>query len=183
MDAAGIGAGDDDEIAVGAGGAGGADFRGHRLGLDQPLAREVPAALGQHLVLQVNARNAGALEEAHAALDVERLAEAGVGVAQERQRGGEGDGAGELDEVVEGEQSHVGHAGRRGQGTAGEVDRAEAEALGHLRHQGIEDAGDGDGLRLPGIAQAAAGGGLRGHAAVVWAGAAGRNGAAADPFW
>jgi hypothetical protein len=48
------------------------------------LAVEVAAALGEALVLQLDHRGAGALEAAHRALHVQRIAEAGVGVDDHR---------------------------------------------------------------------------------------------------
>ena len=56
------------------------------LGFDQRLARPMPAALGLHLVLEVDRRDAGRDHVADRAGDVERAAaEAGVGVDQQRQ--------------------------------------------------------------------------------------------------
>ena len=58
--------------------------------VDQRLAREVPAALRHFLVFEVNPRDARRLEQPDGALDVQRFAEAGVGVAEQRQRRGLG---------------------------------------------------------------------------------------------
>ena len=86
--AAGVGAGDDDEVRVAPGGDGGADLRRHLLRLDQRLAGQMPAPLRHLLVFEVNPGDAGRLEQPHRALDVQRFAEAGVGVAEQRQRRG-----------------------------------------------------------------------------------------------
>jgi len=137
------------------------DLRRHRRRLDEVLAGEVAAALGQLLVLEVEAGGAGLLEQPDGPLRVERLAEAGVGVAQQRQGGGAGDGPGGLGELGGRQQADVGDAGRGRQGGAGEVDCPEAEALGHAGDQRVEDAGRLDGAGRPGVAQAAAGGGER----------------------
>ena len=63
------------------------------------LAGEVPALLGKHLILDLDAGRAGALEHAHGATHVDRIAEAGVGIDQQRQRhdiGDRGDRVGDL---------------------------------------------------------------------------------------
>ena len=58
----------------------GADLAAHLGRRDQRLAVEMAAALGKVLVLELDRVGAGALELAHGALDVERVAVAGVGV-------------------------------------------------------------------------------------------------------
>ena len=88
------------------------------------------AALGHLLVFEVNAGGAGGLEEPDGALDVQGLAEAGVGVAEERQGGRLGDERACVDELGQREEADVGHAEPGRQGAAGEVDGLEAEPLG-----------------------------------------------------
>ena len=56
------------------------------LGGDHLLARDVPALLGRHLVLDVEPRHARLLVFAHRAHHVEHVAVAGVGVGDHRQR-------------------------------------------------------------------------------------------------
>ena len=117
------------------------DLGGHRLRLDQGLAREVAAPLGQLLVLQVDRRRARSLEQPHRPLDVERLAEAGVGVAQQRQGRRPRQPPGLVGELGLRHQADVGQPQRRRQGGPGQVDGPEAETLGHAGDQGGEDAG------------------------------------------
>src|SRR5262245_4580304 len=71
------------------------DLAAHLLRRDQRLAVEMAATLGEILVLELDSVGAGALERAHCAHDVDRVAVAGVGVddqmrgyalADERQR-------------------------------------------------------------------------------------------------
>ena len=56
------------------------DLAGHLLRRDQRLAVEMAAALGKILVLELDRVGAGALEQAHGALHIERVAIAGVGI-------------------------------------------------------------------------------------------------------
>ena len=85
VDAAGIGAGDDDQVVHRRG-------RRRRRGalahiasvVDERLAREMAAALGQFLVFELNCGRAGRFELDDRSFDVERLAEAGVGVDDQR---------------------------------------------------------------------------------------------------
>ena len=85
VDPAGVGAGDDDEIASRRRRRRPAPWR-PSLPARPGLARQVAAALGQLLIFQVDTRHAGRLEQPHRPLDVQRFAEAGVGVAKQRQR-------------------------------------------------------------------------------------------------
>ena len=82
--AAGIGAGDDDEVRIVPGRDGRTQLGGHCLRLDQLLAGQMAATLGKLLILEMNAGHAGRLEQADGALDIEGFAKAGIGVAQER---------------------------------------------------------------------------------------------------
>ena len=81
-----IGAGDDAEVLRAAGGGGGADLGDEVLAAHQLLVVEMAALLGEHLVLDMDGGDAGALELLHGAEDVELVAEAGVAVADQRDR-------------------------------------------------------------------------------------------------
>jgi len=83
-DAAGIGAGDDDETWILPRRHGRAKPGDHSLRVNQALAGEMAATLGELLIFEVQPRGAGVFKESHGAFDVERLAEASVGIAQER---------------------------------------------------------------------------------------------------
>ena len=85
-DRAGVGAGDDDEVGIGPVLGGRADLVAELLGGDHLLARDVPALLGRHLVLDVEPGHARLLVFPHRAHDVEGVAVAGVGVRDDRQR-------------------------------------------------------------------------------------------------
>ena len=81
---AGVGAGDDEQRVVGAGVEGGVQL-GHHLGRrDDLLAGEVAAALGEGLILELNRVGAAPLERLHGPTDVQRSAEPGVGVDDDR---------------------------------------------------------------------------------------------------
>ena len=75
-----VGARHDHERIVGAAVDGGLDAIDHLVGADQRLAGTMTAALGLHLVLEVQAGGAGADQLARRARDVESGAPAGVGV-------------------------------------------------------------------------------------------------------
>src|SRR5690606_6703569 len=101
----GVGAGHDDD--VGRGLARRRDLQRHVLRADQALVVQVPALLGQDLVLDVDRGGAGGLEGPDHVHDVERLAVPGVAVDQHgqasaRQLPDEGG------DVVDGDDAEVG---------------------------------------------------------------------------
>ena len=109
---------------------GGADLVRELLGVDDLLARDVPALLRRHLVLEVEPRDAGLLVLPHRAHDVERVAVARVGVGDER----DADGGREVSRVIR----HLGQPGetqigesepRGGRPVARHVDGGESRAL------------------------------------------------------
>ena len=140
----GVGARDDDETAVAARVAGGADLRHHRFHRDDLLAREKTASLGKHLVLDVQCRHAGVLILAHGAPHVERVAVAGVGVADDgdvyrlRNRARVGGHLGHR------EQPEVGIAARGRGAESRHINGVEAGGGGEFRLQAIEDEGRDD---------------------------------------
>ena len=120
------------------------DLLDHAVGGDEFLAVEVAAALGELLVLEVEARGTGAAVVEQGSADHLGLAEAGIGVGEDGEAGGVvglADGAGE---VVEGEQADVGDARGDGGGGAGDVHRAESGLSDGAGGEGVERAGRGD---------------------------------------
>ena len=99
--------GHDDEIGVMSRSDSGTNLGGHFFGTDELLPRQVAAALRHDLIFQMNARRARFFKEPHGALHVQRLAEAGVGVAEQGQRGGARQGAGVIHELRQREQTDV----------------------------------------------------------------------------
>jgi hypothetical protein len=118
------------------------------------LAVQMPAALREALVLELDHRGAGALQAAHRALHVERVAEAGVGIDDDRHGHALGDARQRVLHLGEGGQAHVG-AAQPGVGDrrARQVQRLEAGLLGDQRGQRVVDAGGQQRLRLgqPGL--------------------------------
>ena len=129
--------------AVAAGADGDGDPVGSFVGRDDGLAVEVAASLGYHLVLDLHGGGARRLDLGDGAPHVERSAEAGVDVDDQRQRRGRGDAPSRHDDVVETEQTEVGEAERRrrqgepgdvGGGEPGLLDQPAAEGVGAARH-------------------------------------------------
>jgi hypothetical protein len=80
----GVGARDDQKVVVAARVDGRLDLPHHLCGRDHLLAREMAAALGKDLVLDLQRIGAGALEQLHRAYHVHGIAEAGIGIDHER---------------------------------------------------------------------------------------------------
>ena len=99
------------------------------------------AALRKLLVLKLGGGGPGPLQHPHDALDVEGVAEAGVGVDDDRHVDGVHDVLDLVQHLLEGRQPEV----RRGQQRVsdagpGHIDRLEAGQLGLARRQGAVDA-------------------------------------------
>ena len=102
----------------------------------------MPALLREDLVLDLHGGGAGAFEQAHRALHVERIAEAGVDVDDERQGAHVADPRRGLGELGHGQEPKVGHAELRvGDAGAGQIDRLVAEILDNARNQRVGGAG------------------------------------------
>ena len=128
--ARGVGPGDDHEVGRLPGRDRGADLREHLVGRDDLLALHVPAPLGRHLVLDVQRRHAGLLVLLHGPHDVDRVAEAGVGVGDDGQRAGPCDAAGVVDHLRHRHEPDVGTAEhRRGRSEPRHVGRVEPRLL------------------------------------------------------
>ena len=107
-------------------------------GDDDRLALEVAAPLGHHLVLDLHGGGAGRLDLGDGATHVERAAEAGVDVDDQRQRRRRGDPPGRRDDVVEADQTEVGEAERRRrQGEPGDVRGGEPRLLDQPAAEGV----------------------------------------------
>ena len=99
------------------------------------------AALGEILILELDGVGAGAFEQAHRTLDVERIAITGVGVDHEMSADPVADQADGIDHLAQADEADVGPAEPRiGDGRARDVHRLEAGLLGDQRGQRIVDA-------------------------------------------
>ena len=113
------------------------------------LAVQVAAALGKILVFQLDHGGARALEGAHRALHVQRVAVAGVAVDDHRQRHAVGDARQHVGGFAGGGQAHVRAAELGvGHGTAGQVQRLEAGLLGQEGAERVIHAGGQQRARL-----------------------------------
>jgi hypothetical protein len=120
------------------------DLLAHVVDRHQRLAVEVAAALGEDLVLDVQARRAGAGVLDDGAADHLRLAEAGVGVGEDGEAGGIRHLADDAAEVLEAEEPDVGDAGGDARRGAGDVARGEACFRDGAGAEAVERAGRGD---------------------------------------
>ena len=107
-----------------------------------PLPEKCPHFFGKIWSSICSGGGAGALEQAHGALHVERIAEARVDVDDERQGADVADPRRGLGELGHGQEPEVGHAELRvGDAGAGQVDRLVAEILDNARDQRVGGAG------------------------------------------
>ena len=119
----------------------GADL-GDELGArDHLLAIEVAAALGRHLVLDVDRRHAARLVFAHGARHVELVAVAGVGIGDQRDADRARHDRRVVDHLAHGEQAEVGVATRGRSAGAGHVDGLETGLLDQARADAVVGAG------------------------------------------
>ena len=124
---------------------GGADLLRELLGRHHLLAGDVPALLGRDLVLHVQPRHARLLVLAHRAHRVQRVAVAGVGVGDHRQRHRARQVRGVIRHLGEGGEAEVGLAQVRGGGArARHVHRGEARRLDEARGEAVVSAGRHD---------------------------------------
>jgi hypothetical protein len=109
----------------------------------------VAASLRPDLVLQEAAGGPGGDQLDDGAVGVQRVAVAGVGVDDDRDRHAQADPPGTVDHLGLGQQAEVGLAdGGGGDRVAGDERHREAGPVGELRREGVEDAGEGDGADL-----------------------------------
>ena len=136
-----VGAGDDQRVAGAARIDRRLDLADHVLRRNQRLVVEMAAALGKILVLDLDGVGAGALQQPHGALDIERIAVAGVGIDDEMRADAVADQRDRLDHLVHADEADVGPAEPRiGDRRAGDVERLEAGAFGDQRGERVVDA-------------------------------------------
>ena len=136
-----IGAGDDQRLARAARIDRRLDLADHLRRRDQRLVVEMAAALGKILILDLDGIGAGALEQAHRALDIERIAVAGVGIDNEMGRDAVADQRDCIDHLGHADQADVGPAEPRiGDGRAGDIERLETGLFGDQRGKRVVDA-------------------------------------------
>ena len=141
LDRARVGAGDDHELRRAAGLDRGAHLLDHLARRDHLLAVHVAAALGRHLVLEVEPGDAGRLVLADRAHHVERVAVAVVGVGDHRDPDGLHEPPRVAGHLVEREQADVGPPEqRRRRAEARQVDGREARLLDQPRRQAVVGA-------------------------------------------
>ena len=137
-----VGARNDLEIVVVAAVHRGLDLLDHLAERHHVLALEVAALLGEDLILDLDAGGARALERPHGPPHVEGVAEAGVGIGQDRHRDGIADRRHVVCDLAQGHEADVGHAERHVRDAgAGDIDRLVAEILDHPGEQGVRSAG------------------------------------------
>ncbi|CFM03260.1 Uncharacterised protein [Bordetella pertussis] len=144
LDSARVGAGDDEEILVAPRVGRRLDLRHHLGQRRHALAGEVAAALGKHLVFQLDGIGPGALQHPHGMPYIDRVAEAGVGVDDQGQLDRIADARGRVGHVAQADDAQVRRAVMHvGQARAGQVDRLEplvrhdpgAHRVERARHQ------------------------------------------------
>ena len=121
------------------------DLEHHLVGGNDAAAGRVAALLRQFLILDLDRRDAGRLVAAHGLAHVQETAVAGVRICDQRRL----DGLRHLTEarnhVAVGGDADVRHAQIRRDGAeSGGVERIEAETVGDLRRDQVEDAGRND---------------------------------------
>ncbi len=138
-------AGDDLEAIVVPCVAGGGDARRELVGLEHFLALEVPAALREHLVLELDRGGARSLVATYGAHDIGGAAEAGVAIDDERKRGGFGESKDVVDHVALRDQPDVGQSEVRERASgAGDVRGGVPGQLDGTRGEPVEDSGRDD---------------------------------------
>ena len=144
-DGDGVGPGDDDGVRRAARLDGDGDALDGVGEGDDLLVLEVAAALRRDLVLDLHGRRAGRLDLDDGAPHVQRAAEAGVDVGDDRDVDARRDPAHGRGDVVEAEQAEVGDAQRRRrEGEPGQVGGVEAGLLDERGAEGVEAPGGVD---------------------------------------
>ena len=138
-----IGTRDNLEVAVHARVHRGTDLLNHLVERHDILAGEVTTLLRKHLVLDLQTCRTSPLDHAHSPRNVDRIAEAGVPVDEDRHRHRIDDRPDVVGKLAQGDQAyiryakvHVGNAG------TGDIDAVVAQILGHARKQRIWRAGN-----------------------------------------
>ena len=96
------------------------------------------AALGKHLILELDRRGPGPLEQPHRTLDIERVAVAGVGIDDQRTVDAVAHQRDRLGDLGRGDEPDVGPPEPAiGDGRAGEIQRVEAGRSGDAGAQRV----------------------------------------------
>ena len=144
VDGAGIGAGDDLQILIAPCIDGGLDLGDHLRQRDHLLAGEMAAFLRKDLVFDLDAGGTRPLQHAHRAGHVDRVAEAGIGVDQQRQVDRVGDRGCRVRDLGQRRQPDIGRAQMHiGDAGARDIAGLEALLLDHAREHRVGGAGQG----------------------------------------
>ena len=141
IDAARVGARDDDEIGIGARRQRGFEFSFHLRQWDDFFAVEMAAALGRDLVLDMNGSDANAFELTHGAHQIDGIAVAGVGIGDHRNFHHRDDLRCPFDGFRHAHQANVRDAHAPGDRAAAEIRRFVAGFLDKPRRKAVEAAG------------------------------------------
>ena len=138
-----VGARHDDEIVAGARIHRHLDPIDHFLFRDNRLARPMAAALGLDLILDVHPGRTGLFQRADGALDIERPAEPGIAVHQQRQAARFRDPAHVDQHVFQRADAEIGQTqGVGGQSAAGKIDGLVADLFGHAGGKRVDGTDD-----------------------------------------
>ena len=144
-----VGAGDDQEIGVGARIDRGLHLLRHLARRDHGLAGEMAAALGELLILELDGVGARALQHLHRVGNVHRIAEAGIGIDDERYADAVAHRRDMRGELGERDEADIGHAEIGiGDARAGDIDGGEAKLLDHPRRERVGGARHDDARAL-----------------------------------
>ena len=117
----------------------------HLIGRNQLLAGEVAAAFRRVLVLDLNRAGANLLEDPDRVSDIDRVAEAGVGIDDQRQIDNAANSQNVIGDLAQIHESEVGqpevHVGKA---SASQINRLEAEIGDHPRRKRVGGAGQYD---------------------------------------
>ena len=158
-----VGARDDHHRGIGSRLDRGADLTHELAPRNDLVPREMAAALGRDLVLDVESRHSGRLVRLHGPPHVQRVSVSGVGIGDERHVEDGCEVSRVIRHLAEPREPEVGQAEPRGGGAvAGHVDRRKSRVLNEARRDAVVGAGDDEAL-LPGHERAKRGA-TAGHA-------------------
>jgi hypothetical protein len=117
--------------------------------VEHVLACEVAAFLRADLVFELDRVGAGALQRAHRVAHIERIAEARIGIDDERQVHGVANPRRVFGDLVQAHEAEIGQAERHVRhARAGDVERLETRIGDHARAQRVEGARHEQGAAL-----------------------------------
>ena len=144
-----VGARDHHEIGIVQRIAHGAQLLRHLGRRHERLVVVVAALLGKGLILEVERRNAGALEGAGGALRIKRVAVAGIGIGDDRDADDVDHSGKPRDDLVRRDQADVRYAAGPRDGAAARVHRGKPGLLDEARGEPVERPRGDDGLLRP----------------------------------